>query len=109
LNLAAIFFVGHTLSGQEPVQVNTTQVNVTEETVQPNVTCTSPRPNITVNVTDEYEHVQNPDMDTKTSYTDDTFKIHNIDAYGELYGSSMAPTIMDGDTVISEKFDGQDL
>lgn len=39
----------------------------------------------------------------------DIFKIHGVDTYGELYGSSMAPTIMKGDTVVSERFSGQDL
>jgi len=35
--------------------------------------------------------------------------ISDVDAYGRLYGSSMQPTIFDGNTVISREFDGQDI
>lgn len=93
----------------DPVNVNTTEVSVTEERISPNVSVSCPRPEPVVNVTREYSHLQNPDMDTRVSMSDDVFKVHGVDAYGKGFGSSMAPSIMSGDIVISERFTDQSL
>ena len=103
-----LFLVGvfSMIQGLEPEQVVVEKelVNVTQETVSPDLSCPRPVYNGTVNVTSEFENIQNAELDTTTELIGDSLKIKGVDAYGELYGSSMAPGIMDGDKVFSKKF-----
>jgi len=92
------------------VEVKNETVNVTTERPTYNLSCPAPEvkaPNVTVK--DYPDNIQNANLDTEISYSSDTYKVHGIDAYGELYGSSMSPSIMDGDIVLSEKYEGQEL
>jgi hypothetical protein len=90
-------------------------VNVTKEDVvvkQENVSLSCPKPIVRPNVTvkDGFENIKNPDMSTEFDYRSDKFIIEGIDAYGTVSGSSMNPSIQDGDIVFSEKFEqGMDL
>ena len=90
-------------------------VNVTEKDViieKKNVSLSCPTPIVEPNVTveDGFENIKNPDMDTSFDYRSDKFIIEGIDAYGTVTGSSMNPSIQDGDIVFSERFEqGMDL
>jgi len=107
LNLTAMVFVGLTLQGLNPETVNVENktVDVTTETVTPDVSCPEPA----VNITNEYENIANPDINTDTRLIGDTLEVENIDITGKLYGNSMHPSIMDGDTVLLTEFNGQEL
>ena len=105
-----VFAVTNINPGGPNVTVENETVNVTTERPTYNLSCPTPNvsaPNVTVK--DYPDNIQNADYDTRTSYSSGTYSIKNIDAYGELYGSSMSPSIMDGDIVLSEEFEGQDL
>jgi hypothetical protein len=107
-NLTAVTALTLVLAADQPVQVNTTQVNVTEEKVEPNVSVKAPPPEVTVQ--SEYHHVQNPDAEPPDMIKrHDTLTIQSIDAVSHVYGSSMAPSIMHGDQLLLTKYRGRDL
>lgn len=110
--LSVIFLAVHTTMNYEESspEVNTQMVNVTTEKPIYNLSCPEvnvPKPNVTVK--DFPDNIQNADYSTDTGYESDTYSVHGVDATGELYGSSMAPSIMDGDVVLSEEYSGQEL
>jgi len=107
--LAAILFLQVTSMQGEPVQVNTTQVNVTEETVKPNLSCPKPVVKPRVSVEDKYRHIQNPEMSTEIELKHDSIEVEGVDDYGRFYGGSMAPSLMEDDVLLVEEYSSQEL
>jgi len=109
LFLAAILVLQVTSMQSQKVHVDTTPVNVTEETIQPELNCPKPiiRPNVTVE--DRYRHIQNPDMNTDYELKNNGIFLVGIDQYGHYYGGSMAPSLMQDDRLLVEKYTDQEL
>lgn len=103
LAVAGPAFLAGSYFNQETISVDNKTVNVTEQVVEVNNETVQPQ------VVNSFDYIQNAEHDTKTDLEGDTFKVEDIDAYGRIYGSSMAPSIMQDDKVISTKFDDQDL
>lgn len=105
LVLAALCFSIVQQPEKEVVQVQNRTVDVQE--VNRTIVKEQPEPNITV--TDGYRHIQNAEYKTDPEIFGNRLNMEEIDSLMPVYGSSMAPGIMQGDKLILSSFDDQNL
>lgn len=112
LILAALSFLIIQPYPSEPINVKNETVSVVNETVDVKeinrkIIKKQPKPNITV--TDGYRHIQNAEHDSDPELYGQRLSIDDVDRLMNIYGSSMAPSIMEGDTLLLKKYEGQSL
>lgn len=104
-----LFAVTNINPGGPNVTVQNETVDVTTERPTYNLSCPKPeiRPNVTVK--NFPSNIQNAEYDQNVQFGDGFVRINDVDVAGQLYGSSMSPSIMNEDVVVSKDFSGQSL